>query len=244
MDILNGRVDKADENGKRAVRSFVLRKGKLSQYQLDAVEKFSDRYVIPYKNGFIDYNDYFEKDQKLIIEIGFGNGTSTREMALRMSDRNFIGIEVFLNGFTKLLHQAGTDRIENLRLIRFDAVSVLNDMIRDESVDGFHIFFPDPWPKKRHHKRRLIQVPFAQLLARKLKKGGYIYCVTDWEEYAYQMVEVFDAVEQLNNPYGGFAEPASWRPVTVFEKKGLEKEYPINEIWVEKNRAGRSLPTQ
>ncbi len=234
MDIINSRVDNLHEDGKRGVKSFVLRKGKLSQYQLDAVEKFGKEYTIPYQKKVLDYQSCFKKKQPLIIEIGFGLGTSTKTIAQQMSDKNFIGIEVFLSGFTKLLHEIGTNSIENIKLIRFDAVSVLTDMIEDDSIDGFHIFFPDPWPKKKHHKRRLIQVPFASLLAQKLKKGGYIYCVTDWEEYAHQMVEVFDNVPTLENPHKGFAPPSPWRPTTIFEKKGLEKEYPINEVWVEK----------
>ena len=111
---------------------------------------------------------------------------------------------------------------------------VLQDMVPENSVDGFHIFFPDPWPKKRHHKKRLIQVPFATLLASRLKKGGYIYCVTDWEDYAKQMLAVMDKVEGLVNPYGGYAPERPWRPETGFERKGLEKDYTINEVWVEK----------
>jgi tRNA (guanine-N7-)-methyltransferase len=141
---------------------------------------------------------------------------------------------VFLNGFTKLLSAAGLQDIQNLRLMRFDAVEVLETMIADNSIAGFHIFFPDPWPKKKHHKRRLIQLPFAQLLAKKLAPNGYIYCVTDWEEYAYQMLEVFDEVKDLVNPHNGFSPPRSWRPTTGFEEKGIRKNHRISEVWVEK----------
>jgi tRNA (guanine-N7-)-methyltransferase len=234
MDILHDRVDNLHEDRSRGVKSFVLRTGRLSQYQLDAVSSYGKEYVIPYQKKMITSSDYFVKDQPLIIEIGFGMGNSTKRVAQEMEDKNFIGIEVFLSGFTKLLHEAGTNKIDNLRLIRFDAVSVLNDMIPDNSVEGFHIFFPDPWPKKKHQKRRLIQIPFATLLANKLKKGGYIYCVTDWEEYATQMVDVFDKVDSLINRHKGFAPPVKWRPTTSFEQKGLKKEYQIREVWVEK----------
>ena len=130
--------------------------------------------------------------------------------------------------------------------MRYDAVQVLEDMIEDDSVSGFHIFFPDPWPKKRHHKKRLVQLPVTTLLAQKIKKGGYIYCVTDWEDYANQMLSVLESTPGMVNPYAGgvsedlvihcpgFAPPRPWRPETSFERKGLDKSYLINEIWVEK----------
>jgi tRNA (guanine-N7-)-methyltransferase len=118
--------------------------------------------------------------------------------------------------------------------MRFDAVEVLTNMVEDASVAGFHIFFPDPWPKKRQQKRRLIQAPFARLLASKLKAGGYIYCVTDWEEYAQQMLDVLSHTEGLSNPYSGFCPPVGWRDTTKFEQKGLAKQHPINEVWFEK----------
>ena len=163
-----------------------------------------------------------------------GRGTSTERIARERSEYNYLGIEVFLSGFSKLMDSVGKQGLENVRLMRFDAVQVLNSMIEDGSVAGFHIFFPDPWPKKRQQKRRLIQVPLARLMAQKLQKGGYIYCVTDWEEYAFQMLDVFSQVEDLVNPYGGFAPPREWRPTTKFEQKGLAQDNPINEVWVEK----------
>ena len=182
----------------------------------------------------MDFEAIFGNKNPVIIEIGFGMGESTLKIAKANPDKNYIGIEVFLYGFSKLLANASKENVTNLKLMRFDAVQVLQDMVPDNSVDGFHVFFPDPWPKKRHHKKRLIQVPFATLLSSKLKKGGYIYCVTDWEEYAEQMLSVFDSVESLTNPYGGFAPALEWRPETGFERKGLDKDYKINEVWVEK----------
>jgi tRNA (guanine-N7-)-methyltransferase len=201
------------------------------------LDLYGDSHVIPFDPERVrDFGEVFGNDHPVIIEVGFGMGHTTERIATQMPFSNFLGIEVFLNGFTKLLSRAGKNDITNLRLMRFDAVEVLEHMIADRSVSGFHIFFPDPWPKKKHHKRRLIQLPFARLLARKLAPGGYIYCVTDWEEYALQMLEVFEAVEELDNPHGGFAPPRSWRPTTGFEEKGLRKRHVINEIWVEKSR--------
>ncbi|MBR1582644.1 MAG: tRNA (guanosine(46)-N7)-methyltransferase TrmB [Spirochaetales bacterium] len=229
------RVERRQENGHREIKSFVLRGQKLKDFQIKALKEHFYEYAIVYNhNKPMDFEAIFGNKNPVIIEIGFGMGESTLKIAKENPDRNYIGIEVFLYGFSKLLANASKENLSNLRLMRFDAVQVLQDMVPDNSVDGFHVFFPDPWPKKRHHKKRLIQVPFAELLASKLKSGGYIYCVTDWEDYANQMLEVFGKVDILSNPYNGFAPQVPWRPETGFERKGLEKDYKINEIWVEK----------
>ena len=229
------RVERRQENGHREIKSFVLRGQKLKDFQIKALKEHFYEYAIVYnQNKPMDFEAIFGNKNPVIIEIGFGMGESTLKIARENPDRNYIGIEVFLYGFSKLLANASKENLSNLRLMRFDAVQVLQDMVPDNSVDGFHVFFPDPWPKKRHHKKRLIQVPFAELLALKLKSGGYIYCVTDWEDYANQMLEVFGKVDILSNPYNGFAPQVPWRPETGFERKGLEKDYKINEIWVEK----------
>jgi tRNA (guanine-N7-)-methyltransferase len=236
MEVGTGRVESPSEDGKRSIKSFVLRGSRLAPYQKEALESYSDQYVLPFQERLLDFSEVFGNSNPVILEIGFGMGHTTERIATQMPLSNFLAIEVFLNGFTKLLSAVGRQQISNLRLMRFDAVEVLKTMIPDGSISGFHIFFPDPWPKKKHHKRRLIQLPFAELLAKKLSPGGYIYCVTDWEEYAYQMIEVFDSVETLYNPHGGFSPPHSWRPTTGFEEKGLRKSHVINEIWVEKSR--------
>ncbi len=229
------RVERRQSNGWREIKSFVLRGQKLKDYQIQALKDHYHDYAIPYsENEKLDFQKVFGNKNPVVIEIGFGMGESTLKIAKANPDVNYIGIEVFLYGFSKLLANASKEGLKNLKVMRFDAVQVLQDMVQDSSVDGFHVFFPDPWPKKRHHKKRLIQVPFATLLASKLKKGGYIYCVTDWEEYAKQMLEVFDKISSLENPYGGFAPERPWRPETGFERKGLEKDYVINEVWVEK----------
>ncbi len=229
------RVERRQENGWREIKSFVLRGQRLKDYQIQALkEHFYDYAVIYDENRKLDFKAIFGNDNPVVIEIGFGMGESTLKIAKANPNINYLGIEVFLYGFSKLLANASKENLRNIRLMRFDAVQVLQDMVEDGSVDGFHVFFPDPWPKKRHHKKRLVQVPFATLMAAKLKKGGYIYCVTDWEEYAKQMLEVMDSVPTLRNPYNGFAPERPWRPETGFERKGLEKDYVINEVWVEK----------
>ena len=218
----------------RKVKSFVLRSSGLKPFQLEALRLYYSSHVVEFQKEILDFKALFGNENPVIIEIGFGMGTSSHRIAKDRNEYNYLGLEVFLSGFAKLLSLVGNDGLSNIRLMRFDAVEVLTHMVADSSVAGFHIFFPDPWPKKKHHKRRLIQEPLANLMASKLKKGGYIYSVTDWEDYAYQMLDVFAKVPSLTNPFGGFAPPKAWRPTTSFEQKGLEQEFPINEVWVEK----------
>ncbi len=229
------RVERRQENGWREIKSFVLRGQRLKDYQIQALRDHYKDYAVEYdEKSKLDFAKLFGNTNPVVIEIGFGMGESTQKIARDNPNVNYLGIEVFLFGFSKLLANAAKENLRNIRVMRFDAVQVLQDMVNDASVDGFHVFFPDPWPKKRHHKKRLIQKPFAELLTSKLKRGGYIYCVTDWEDYAKQMLEVFSCVDGLCNPYGGFAPERPWRPETGFERKGLEKDYTINEVWVEK----------
>lgn len=216
---------------RRRVRSYVLRAGRLSKGQQRAIEQYSKYYCLDYKDALLDTQDVFGNAQPLIIEIGFGMGDATSRIAQQFQDHNFIGIEVFTPGVGKLLGEIDEKKLENMRIIQHDAVDVLNHMIQDGSVSGFHIFFPDPWPKKKHHKRRLIQSPFVRLLTQKLKPAGYIYAVTDWEDYAQQMLEVLSGEQGLSNRYDGFADPVSWRPGTKFEQKGLNKDHRIRELW-------------
>ena len=229
------RVERRQENGWREIKSFVLRGQTLKDYQIYALKYYYSDYVLVYnQNQQLDFPLIYGNSNPVIIEIGFGMGESTLKIAKANPNLNYLGIEVYLYGFSKLLANVANDGLKNIKLMRFDAVQVLQDMIPDNSVSGFHIFFPDPWPKKRHHKKRLVQPPFAALMASKLKTGGYIYCVTDWEDYAKQMLEVFSSIPTLTNPYNGFAPERPWRPETSFERKGLEKSYSISEVWFEK----------
>lgn len=232
LEFVQNRTD--GEDAKKEVKSYVLRTAPLRTFQIEGVRKYYSHYGLSYQSEKLDYKKVFGNDKPVVIEIGFGMGVSTVRIAKERDMYNYIGIEVFLNGFSKTLTEVGDEKLENVRLMRFDAVQVLNDMIEDGSIAGFHIFFPDPWPKKRHHKRRLIQKPFAVLLTSKLQKGGYIYCVTDWEEYAEQMVDVFNGTEGLMNPYDGYAPSREWRPTTKYETRGVNLDYTINEIWFEK----------
>lgn len=216
----------------RGIKSYVIRNNVLDDNQKKSVEAYFLDYAVTFKDEFVTPGSLFSDPNKpVIIEIGFGMGTSTEIIARERKDYNYLCLEVYLQGFVRLLKAVGEEKMDNIKLMRFNAVDVLEHMIPDSSIDGFHIFFPDPWPKKKHHKRRLIQKDFVNLLSRKLKKGGYIYLVTDWEEYAEWMLDILSQESLIENAYDSYAEPRSWRPRTKFEQKGLDKAYKINELW-------------
>ena len=219
----------------RGIKSYVLRNNTLNADQIDILNKAGSDYYQEFINEELDAKTLFkDKNKEVIIEIGFGMGTATKQIAKDRSEYNYLGLEVYLDGFTKLLSDVYAAKLDNIRLMRFNAVDVLENMIKDNSIEGFHIFFPDPWPKKRHHKRRLIQKEFVELMAKKLKKGGYLYIATDWVEYAEYILEVLNECSELENKYDKFAPKVEWRKQTKFEKKGLDKNYSISEIWFEK----------
>ena len=219
----------------RQIKSYVLRSNKIDEKEKAVFDAYGDQYMVFFEDDAkIDLHELFGNDNPVVVEIGFGMGDSTLKIAAIKPDVNYLCLEVYIPGVVKLLKGVGDLGLENVKIMRFNAVDVLEKSIEPGSVDGFHIFFPDPWQKKKHHKRRLIQPPFVSLLSSRLKKGGYIYCVTDWEEYAEQMLEVLSGEETLQNKYDGYAEPVSWRPTTKFEKKGLDKEHVIHEVWFER----------
>lgn len=204
-------------------------------------ESFYQKWCIPYTETLLDLKNLFQNDNPVIIEIGFGMGTATAQIAEDNPDKNYLGIEVFKAGVGKLLGEIEEKKLNNLRIIEHDAIEVLENMISDEGVDGFHIFFPDPWQKKRNHKRRLVRRPRTDLLSKKLKQGGYVYMVTDWENYADDAFEQLSETPGLKSKYEKFAPSQSWRPTTKFEKKGLKKEHVINELIFEKNPCKKFL---
>ena len=219
---------------RRKIRSFVRRSGRMSKGQQYALEHYRTLYSVELSNNYLNFEELFQNRNPVIVEVGFGMGHATIELAGKFPAYNFLGIEVHLPGIGKVLDEIHSQQLTNLRVIQADAVEVLDQMIPDNSIAGFHIFFPDPWPKKKHHKRRLIQPEFAHKLPQKLIEGGYVYAVTDWEEYAAQIVEVLSREALLYNPYDGFAEPIGWRPKTSFQRKGEAKQHLIREIWFEK----------
>ena len=218
---------------KRDIKSYVIRAGRLSKLQQNAIATLSDRYCIPFQDNLLDLKRIFGNENPVIMEIGFGMGHATAEIAEKNRHRNYIGIEVHTPGVGKLLSRIDSLQLSNLRIIQYDAVKVIRTMIPLESLQGVHIFFPDPWPKKKHHKRRLIQHGFIEELLPLIQKNGYIYAVTDWEDYAEQILKVLNEFRELNNPFLTFADGIEWRPDTSFEKKGIAKNHKIRDIWVE-----------
>ncbi|HAK47357.1 MAG TPA: tRNA (guanosine(46)-N7)-methyltransferase TrmB [Spirochaeta sp.] len=215
---------------RKKIKSYVLRASRMSKGQKIALELFSEKYCIDYRDKELNIIDEFGRDD-LFIEIGFGMGTATSEIAENKPELNFLGIEVHKPGVGRLLADIEERKLKNLRIINHDAVEVLENMIPDSSIAGFHIFFPDPWPKKKHYKRRLINDDFTALLVKKLRPGGYIYATTDWENYAEQMLEVLSRNNRLKNDFERWADPTVWRAQTAFERKGLDKDHVIRELY-------------
>ncbi len=198
--------------------------------QQQAYDELFDSYAIPYDPE----KPLPPSSGRRIIEIGFGMGDATYQIARDNPQWEYIAVDVHRAGVARLLCHIQKEGLTNLKVVEHDAVEFLQHMIPPESVEAFHIFFPDPWPKKRHHKRRLIQEGFAALLAEKINRGGYLYSVTDWGPYAEQILRVFEETRGLKNAYQGFAEPQNWRPKTKFEQKGIEKRHGIYEVFFKK----------
>jgi tRNA (guanine-N7-)-methyltransferase len=207
-----------------------LRQGRVSRAQANAHVALLPRYGVEYKKEMIDFAALFGRRAATVLEIGFGMGETTAAIAAAQPEKNFLGIEVHTPGVGSLLKQIGERGLGNLRLIQHDAVEVLRDMIAPASLEAIHIFFPDPWPKKRHHKRRLVQPDFVALLASRLKPGGYVHLATDWQDYAEQMLAVLSAEPQLANTAGGFAARPDYRPQTKFETRGLKLGHGVWDI--------------
>ena len=214
----------------RPIRSFVLRQGRTSPAQQRAFESLMPRFGLAYAPGTIDLSAMFGRSAPVILEIGFGMGDTTAAIAAAQPQNNFLGIEVHRPGVGSLLRQIEEQGLSNIRIIQHDAVEVLRAMIGPGTLNGVHIFFPDPWPKKRHHKRRLVQAEFAALVATRLKPDGYIHCATDWQEYAEQMLGVLSATPQLKNTAQDFSPRPSYRPLTKFEKRGINLGHGVWDV--------------
>lgn len=214
----------------RRIRSFVTRAGRLSTAQARAIETLGPQFCIPYTKAPLDLAQSFGRDAPTVLEIGFGMGGTTAEIAAGMPDRNFLGVEVHTPGVGSLLKLIGEQNLNNLRLIQHDAFEVVTEMIAPASLAGVHVFFPDPWHKARHNKRRLIQPPFVSLLASRIAPGGYLHCATDWQDYAEQMLEVLGAEPSLKNTADAYAPRPDYRPVTKFENHGLKLGHGVWDL--------------
>lgn len=206
----------------RRLRSFVRRQGRMTEGQSRAMETLWQDYGLDLRQGLLNSTELFGNDGPVILEIGFGDGVSLLQMAQAAADSNFIGIEVHRPGVGKLINDAHHAGVTNIRVFCEDAIDVLQQCIADNSLDGVQLFFPDPWHKKRHNKRRIVQAEFAQLVRTKLKVGGYFHMATDWEPYAEHMLAVMSAADGYQNQAGAgqYSPKPDYRPVTKFERRG------------------------
>lgn len=212
------------------IRSFVHRRSHMTRGQQEALDDFLGTWSIPYQPSSLDLTAAFGAPAPTILEIGFGMGETTEQIALARPDDHFLGVEVFNAGVGAMLKRIDASGLKNVRLIQHDAVEVLRDMIAPTSLAGVHIYFPDPWPKKRHHKRRLIQPPLIELLASRMAPGAYIHCATDWEHYAHQMLTVLSGEPSLSNTCEGFSPRPDYRPLTKFENRGLRLGHGVWDL--------------
>lgn len=223
--------ESADNTFTRRIRSFVLRQGRMTAAQQEGLELHWPQKGLLRENGILNIEQSFGRDAPTVLEIGFGMGGSLLQMAQSAPEKNFIGIEVHRPGVGKLLHDMADAGVDNIRVYCDDAVEVLQQCIADDSLDAIQIFFPDPWHKKRHHKRRLIQPEFVRLLHRKLKAGGILHAATDWRDYAEHILAVMQAAPNFRNrAEEGYSPRPDYRPKTKFEQRGERLGHGVWDI--------------
>lgn len=222
---------------RRAVRSFVLRSGRLTVGQERAMQRLWPVLGLALEDGVLDSSCIFGRQAPVILEIGFGMGASLAEMAAARPDTNFVGIEVHPPGVGSLLMACDREGLENVRIYREDALDVLRDCIAPGSLEGVQLYFPDPWPKKKHHKRRIVQPDFVALVAERLRPGGWLHMATDWENYAEHMLAVMETQRQFRNQAGPgcYSERPPWRPRTKFEQRGERLGHGVWDLIYEKS---------
>ena len=218
----------------RSIRSFVVRAGRMGPGQVRAIAEWGPRFVLPYSAARVDFDACFGRTAPRVLEIGFGMGDATATIAQALPGTDFIGVEVHTPGVGALLKQIGERGLTNLRIVQHDAVDVLDHMIAPASLAGVHVFFPDPWHKLKHNKRRLIQADFVKRLVTRIAAGGYLHCATDWQPYADQMLEVLSAEPALRNSAEGFAPKPDYRPLTKFENRGLKLGHGVWDLVFDK----------
>ena len=228
------------ERTERHIRSYVLRQGRVSNAQQRYHAEMMPKLGIPYRAAPLDLASAFGRTAPTVLEIGFGMGETTATIAAAHPDTNYLGIEVHTPGVGSLLKLVAEKELANVRVIQHDAVEVVRDMIAPGALAGIHVFFPDPWPKKRQQKRRLIKPDFVALLAARLAPGGYFHCATDWEEYARQMLEVLSAEPLLENTVKDFAARPAWRPLTKFEQRGLRLGHGVWDVLFTRRETAQS----
>lgn len=231
MELENGMSENADNTFTRRIRSFVLRQGRMTAAQQEGLELHWPQQGLLRENGILNIEQLFGRAAPTVLEIGFGMGGSLLQMAQFAPEKNFIGIEVHRPGVGKLLHDMADANVENIRVYCDDAVEILQQCIADDSLDAIQIFFPDPWHKKRHHKRRLIQPEFVQLLHRKLKAGGILHAATDWQDYAEHILAVMQSAPNFRNCADeNYSPRPDYRPKTKFEQRGERLGHGVWDI--------------
>ena len=214
----------------RPIRSYVLRQGRLSSAQRRACDQLLPHYGVPFASTVVDWARVFGRHAPLALEIGFGMGETTATIADAHRNVDFIAIDVHLPGIGALLNRIEAMGLTNVRLIRHDAVEVVHTMIAPQTLSAIHVFFPDPWPKKRHHKRRLLNASFVNALAQRLAPRGYLHVATDWEPYADEILATLAAEPLLTNTADGFAQRPAWRPRTKFEARGERLGHEVFDL--------------
>ncbi|MFI4903470.1 MAG: tRNA (guanosine(46)-N7)-methyltransferase TrmB [Burkholderiales bacterium] len=214
----------------RRIRSYVLRQGRHSTAAARALAVLAPRYSLAWRAEAPDWRHVFGRDAPLVLEIGFGSGATTAEIARTHPHVDFVAVDVYERGVANLARLLDAADLGNVRIVRHDAVDVVADMIAPATLGGVHVYFPDPWPKKRHHKRRLLQAAFVHALALRLRPGGYLHVATDWQPYADEILATCSAEPLLANTATGFAPRPAWRPRTKFEARGLALGHAVCDI--------------
>ena len=218
----------------RTIRSFVRRAGRTTTGQAKAFQELGPQFILPYQDAPLDAPAAFGRTAPLILEIGFGMGEATAHIASVLPEKNFLCCEVHEPGVGALLKRIGEQQLQNIRILAHDAVQVIDHMLTPQCLDGVHIFFPDPWHKTKHNKRRLVQPALIARLSDRLKVGGYLHCATDWQPYAEQMLEVLSGEPLLRNTAANYADKPSYRPLTKFENRGLKLGHGVWDLVFER----------
>ncbi|HEY9054796.1 MAG TPA: tRNA (guanosine(46)-N7)-methyltransferase TrmB [Rectinemataceae bacterium] len=227
----------AEGSGQRRIRSYVLRSGRMTEGQKRALAKAGPAYILPYSDSVQDIGSAFPSPAPIVLEIGFGMGQATWRIAQERPEYNYLGVEVHEAGVGRLVMELSSRSISNVRIIQHDAVEVMERMLAPSSLWGIHLFYPDPWPKKRHNKRRILRGEILDIMVSRLMPKGYFYFVTDIEDYALWGKDLLDGCSELENPYGGFAGRLAWRPETKFESKAKSARRPAFELFYSKKES-------
>lgn len=240
------KADPAGSHFERRIRSFQPRRSRVTAGQADALQRLWPKWGLDIDGRALDLVELFGNEKPVVLEIGFGMGEATARMAAAAPETNVLAVDVHTPGQGNLLNLADRDGLSNVRVANGDAIILLREMLPPDSLDGLRVYFPDPWPKKRHHKRRLIQPEFLTLVASRLRPGAIVHCATDWEPYAEQMLDVLTAHPEFENTRagGGFAPRPDFRPLTRFEGQGLDKGHVVNDLLFRRVQQREQEPTQ